>query len=128
MIKCLHHVAIIGSDKAASLRFYRDILGLPVIAEDYQEARGSWKIDLSVPDGPQLELFIFNDAPERLSYPEARGLRHLAFAVDDLDKVLVKLAEGGVVAEPVRIDPYTRAKFTFVQDPDGLPVELYQCG
>ncbi|WP_419833447.1 VOC family protein [Endozoicomonas atrinae] len=127
MIKSLHHVAIIGSDKAASLRFYRDILGLQVIAEHYQEARGSWKIDLSVSGGSQLELFIFNNAPSRLSYPEARGLRHLGFGVDDLGVVLVKLAESGLVAEPVRVDPYTRAKFTFVRDPDGLPVELYQC-
>lgn len=126
MINLLHHVAIIGCDKASSLRFYRDLLGLRVVAEHYQENRNSWKIDLALESGMQIELFIFHDAPCRLSYPEARGLRHIAFCVDDLDKMLVTLAEEGVQAEPVRTDPYTQAKFTFVQDPDGLPVELYQ--
>ncbi|KEI73186.1 SMU1112c/YaeR family gloxylase I-like metalloprotein [Endozoicomonas elysicola] len=126
MITKLHHLAIIGTDKTASLYFYRDLLGFEVVGEYYQEGRESWKIDLVMSGGGQLELFIFKNAPFRLSYPEARGLRHIAFEVDDLDKTLSNLSKNGIAAEPVRVDPYTQARFTFIKDPDGLPVELYQ--
>ncbi|MFK0570051.1 VOC family protein [Endozoicomonas sp.] len=106
--------------------FYQDLLGFEVVGEYYQEGRGSWKIDLVMSDGGQIELFIFENAPSRPSYPEARGLRHMAFEVDHLEETLKMLSENGITAEPVRVDPYTQASFTFIQDPDGLPVELYQ--
>jgi glyoxylase I family protein len=96
------------------------------LAEHYREARDSWKLDLQLPDGTQLELFSFPGAPERPSRPEAQGLRHLSFVVDDVAATVVWLNSRGVTTEPVRIDPYTGAAFTFFQDPDGLPLEIYQ--
>lgn len=125
MLRGIHHVAVICSDYAVSKAFYVDTLGLSVIAEHYRQARDSWKLDLALPDGTQIELFSFPDAPPRPSWPEARGLRHLAFAVDDLDRVCAALAARGVTLEPVRVDPYTGRRFVFFSDPDGLPLELY---
>jgi glyoxylase I family protein len=125
-LRGLHHVALIGSDYAATRRFYMDVLGLEVVAETYRAARDSWKLDLALPDGSQLEVFSFPDPPPRPSRPEACGLRHLAFAVDDLDAAVDALAKQGVPAEPVRVDEFTGCRFTFVADPDGLPVELYE--
>lgn len=124
-LRGIHHVAVICSDYAVSKTFYVDTLGLSVIAEHYRQARDSWKLDLALPDGTQIELFSFPDAPPRPSWPEARGLRHLAFAVDDLDGVCTALAARGVALEPVRVDPYTGRRFVFFSDPDGLPLELY---
>ncbi|OYW95344.1 MAG: hypothetical protein B7Z18_03625 [Alishewanella sp. 32-51-5] len=103
-----------------------ETLGLPILAEHYRAARQSWKLDLQLPDGSQLELFSFVGAPPRPSRPEAQGLRHLAFAVTDLDAWLAYLQQQGVATEPVRVDEYTGKRFTFFQDPDGLPLELYQ--
>ena len=120
----LHHVALIASDLDRSLAFY-GALGFEEIDRNFREARGSWKVDLRHPDGIQLELFTFPGAPRRPS-PEAEGLRHLAFAVADLDAALATLAARGIDAEPVRTDPYTGARFTFFKDPDGLPLELYE--
>ncbi len=125
-LRGLHHVALIGSDYAATRRFYVDVLGLAVVAETYRAARDSWKLDLALPDGSRLEVFSFPDPPPRPSRPEACGLRHLAFAVDDLDAAVAALAALGVPAEPVRVDEFTGCRFTFVADPDGLPVELYE--
>jgi glyoxylase I family protein len=126
MLKAIHHVAIICSDYAVSKRFYTETLGLAVIAEHYREARQSYKLDLALPGGEQLELFSFPDAPPRPSRPEAQGLRHLAFAVDDVAACKTRLEAAGVSVEPIRIDEYTGRRFTFFQDPDHLPLELYE--
>jgi glyoxylase I family protein len=121
-----HHVAVICSDYERSKRFYAEVLGLEVISEVYREARRSYKLDLKLPDGTQVELFSFPDPPTRPSYPEACGLRHLAFAVADLDAAVAHLQKHGVAVEPVRVDEHTGRRFTFFADPDGLPLELYE--
>lgn len=126
MLRSIHHVAIICSDYAVSKRFYTETLGLAVVAEHYREARRSYKLDLALPDGGQLELFSFPDAPPRPSRPEAQGLRHLAFAVDDVAQCKTWLERQGVAVEPIRTDEYTGRRFTFFADPDGLPLELYE--
>lgn len=126
MFKSINHVAIICSDYERSKRFYTTILGLDIIAENYREDRESYKLDLKLPDGGQLELFSFPSAPERPSFPEALGLRHLAFNVDCVESVADYLASKNIDVEPIRIDEYTNKKFTFFSDPDGLPLELYE--
>jgi glyoxylase I family protein len=126
MLNGFHHVAIICSDYPRSKQFYTEILGFNVIAENYREARDSFKCDLALADGSQIELFSFPSAPTRPSRPEAQGLRHLAFKVDDLDAAIQKLTDKGVECEPIRVDEYTDKRFTFFQDPDGLPLELYE--
>ena len=127
MLNGFHHVAIICSDYPRSKQFYTEILGFSVIAENYREARDSYKCDLALADGSQIELFSFPSAPTRPSRPEAQGLRHLAFKVDDLDATIQKLTDKGVECEPIRVDEYTEKRFTFFfQDPDGLPLELYE--
>lgn len=125
-IERLHHAAIIASDYPRSKTFYTDVLGLRIIAETYREARDSWKLDLELPDGTQIELFSFPNPPKRPSYPEACGLRHLAFTVADVAEAVDLLESKGVTVEPVRIDELTGKKFTFFADPDGLPLELYE--
>ena len=120
----VHHVALIGSDYARSRRFYTEVLGLAVVLETYRTERQSYKLDLALPDGTQIELFSFPEAPPRPSYPEACGLRHLALRVRDLEASLQALEAHGVAAEPVRMDPFTGCPFTFIADPDGLPIEL----
>ena len=120
----VHHVALIGSDYVRSKRFYTEVLGLAVVHETWRAERQSYKLDLALPDGTQIELFSFPEAPPRPSYPEACGLRHLALRVDDLESCLRTLAVHGVAAEPVRTDPFTGCPFTFIADPDGLPIEL----
>lgn len=125
-LRGLHHVALIVSDIAAARRFYLDLLGLRLRAETFRAERGSWKLDVDLPDGSQLEIFTFPDAPPRPSRPEAMGLRHLALRVDDLDAWIGHLEGHAVAVEPVRIDPLTGARFTFFADPDGLPVELVE--
>lgn len=127
MFNAIHHVAIICSDYPRSKRFYTEVLGLTVIAENYREARDSYKLDLALPDGSQVELFSFPDAPERPSFPEAQGLRHLAFQVDDVEHVKEYLEAREIEVEPIRIDEFTGKAFTFFKDPDGLPLEVYQC-
>jgi glyoxylase I family protein len=128
MLKRLHHAAIICSDYAASRRFYVDVLGLRVIAENHRAARDSWKLDLALPDGGQIELFSFPDSPPRPSYPEACGLRHLCFAVDDVAACKRELEARGVAVQDIRVDEYTGRRFVFFSDPDGLPLELYEAG
>lgn len=128
----LHHLAIICSDYPRSKAFYTQTLGLGVIHEAFRADRGSYKLDLALPSssssdvGVQIELFSFPNPPPRPTRPEARGLRHLALRVSDLDAELARLSVLGVAAEPVRIDEFTGARFTFIADPDGLPIELYE--
>ena len=122
-----HHVAIICSDYVKSKRFYTEILGLKIIAETHRVERNSYKLDLALPDGVQIELFSFPAPPKRLSYPEACGLRHLAIEVENVDEAIAHLQQHGMTVEPVRIDEFTGKKFTFFADPDGLPLELYEC-
>ena len=121
----IHHVAIICSDYARSKHFYTEILGFEVIEETYREARGSYKLDLRV--GPnQIELFSCPNPPARVSNPEACGLRHLAFEVEDVVAVLTYLRSLNVEAEDIRVDEITGKQFTFFRDPDNLPLEVYQ--
>ncbi|MDX3773272.1 VOC family protein [Chromatiaceae bacterium AAb-1] len=122
----IHHVAIICSDYPRSKQFYTTVLGFKVLAENYRAERDSWKLDLQLPDGSQLELFSFPGAPARPGRPEAQGLRHLAFKVANVQQFADYLTEKGITVEPIRTDPYTGKCFTFFQDPDGLPLELYQ--
>lgn len=126
MLKGIHHAAIICSDYEVSKRFYTEVLKLEVIAENYREARQSYKLDLALPNGAQIELFSFPNAPERPSFPEALGLRHLAFCVDDVQHAKSYLEEQGIEVERIRVDEFTGKSFTFFADPDGLPLELYQ--
>lgn len=127
MISAIHHVAIICSDYPRSKHFYTQILGFGVIHETYRAERNSYKLDLKINERDTIELFSFPDPPSRPSYPEACGLRHLAFAVKDLATQVEKLAAHGIQTEPIRIDEITGQRFTFFQDPDGLPLELYEC-
>jgi glyoxylase I family protein len=122
----IHHVAIICSDYAVSRQFYVELLGLRVLAEHFRAERQSMKCDLALPDGCQIELFSFPNAPLRPSYPEARGLRHLAFAVTDIVAWKVSLEAKGIAVEAIRVDEYTGQRFTFFADPDGLPLELVE--
>jgi glyoxylase I family protein len=126
VLQAVHHVALICSDYEKSKHFYVTILGLQVLAENYRAARASWKLDLALPDGTQLELFSFPNPSARPSQPEACGLRHLAFVVRDLDQYVAWLEANHIAVEPIRIDEYTLKRFTFFQDPDGLPLELYE--
>lgn len=126
MIRGIHHIAIICSDYNRSKQFYTEILGLKIIREVYREARESWKLDLAIDDHYVIELFSFPDPPARPSRPEAQGLRHLAFAVSDLDKIVAHLESSKVDVEPIRIDEFTGKRFTFISDPDGLPIEFYE--
>ncbi|NEO70467.1 VOC family protein [Moorena sp. SIO3H5] len=124
--KGFHHVAIICSDYEKSKQFYVDILGFPIIEETFRAARNSYKLDLQVGDGDRIELFSFPNPPERVSRPEACGLRHLAFQVDDIEASVNYLKSQGLDVERIRIDEHTGKRFTFFQDPDGLPLEMYE--
>lgn len=126
LLSRIHHAAIICSDYARSKWFYSELLGLRIVAEAFREARNSYKLDLALPDGSQLELFSFPAPPQRPSYPEACGLRHLAFEVPDVTAAAAELQAQGVAVEPIRVDEFTGQQFTFFADPDGLPLELYQ--
>ena len=126
MLKGIHHAAIICSNYAISKRFYVSILGLEVIAENFRHDRASYKLDLKLADGSQIELFSFADSPLRPSYPEACGLRHLAFSVSSIEDAVSNLQTAGIEVEPIRVDENTGKKFTFFSDPDGLPLELYE--
>jgi glyoxylase I family protein len=126
MLSKVHHIAIICRDYNVSKAFYTDVLGLTVVREVYREERDSYKLDLALNGEYIIELFSFPNPPERPSRPEAAGLRHLAFQVDDLDLVVKTLEQKGVLAEPIRIDEFTGKRFTFIADPDRLPVEFYE--
>ncbi|EOC0210212.1 VOC family protein [Cronobacter dublinensis] len=125
-LKQIHHIAIIATDYHRSKAFYCDTLGFTLQSEVYREARDSWKGDLALNGQYVIELFSFPFPPARPSRPEACGLRHLAFSVDDVDQAVAFLESRGVTCEPVRVDPLTGKRFTFFADPDGLPLELYQ--
>ncbi len=122
----VHHIAIICSDYQRSKTFYTEVLGLKVIREVYREERQSYKLDLSLNGTYVIELFSFPDPPARVSRPEAAGLRHLAFEVNDVGAAIDYLKARQVAAEPVRVDEYTGKKFTFISDPEGLPIEFYE--
>ncbi len=126
MFNRVHHVAIICSDYPVARHFYEKVLGLTVIAEHYRAERDSYKCDLAMADGTQIELFSFPGAPSRPTRPEAQGLRHLAFSVENINEAIMHLSQHGVACEAVRTDPYTGRLFTFFNDPDGLPLELYE--
>ena len=125
-INHIHHIAIICSDYEKSKHFYTGVLGFEIEAEVFREARNSWKLDLKIAGKYQIELFSFPEPAPRPSRPEAAGLRHLAFAVDDLEKAILFLSTKNVETEPVRVDEFTGKRFTFFTDPDGLPLELYE--
>lgn len=121
----LHHVAIICSDYAKAKEFYVEKLGLSLKREVYRQARRDWILTLDA-GGVEIELFIMENPPQRLTDPEARGLRHLAFRVEHMEEAVAWLKERGIETEPVRLDPYTNAPMTFFRDPDGLPLELHE--
>lgn len=122
----IHHIAIICSDYNRSKDFYTSILGFPVIQETFRAERQSYKLDLKIDDCSQIELFSFPEAPKRPSYPEAQGLRHLAFTVENIEKAVEYLNSFDLETEPIRTDETTGKRFTFFFDPDGLPLELYE--
>ncbi len=125
-LKAIHHAAIICSDYERSKAFYSETLGLRIIAENFRTEQQSWKLDLALPDGSQIELFSFPNPPKRASRPEALGLRHLAFVVDDIETWKDSLEQKGVPVEDIRVDEYTGRRFAFFRDPDDLPLELYE--
>ena len=124
-LQTVHHIAIIGSDYEKSKHFYVEQLGFSVIRENYRAERDDYKIDLQL-NGMELELFIIKNCPKRPNYPEAYGLRHLAFAVESVEQTVKELEEKGIATEPIRVDDYTGKKMTFFYDPDGLPLEIHE--
>ena len=126
IINKLHHIAIICKDYAVSKKFYTEVLGFIIEQEIYREQRDSHKLDLSLNGQYTIELFSFPGPPARPSFPEATGLRHIAFEVADINDTIVELKKYGVSAEPIRIDEFTGKQFTFIADPDGLPIEFYE--
>ena len=122
----LHHVAIIVSDYEVSKDFYVNKLGFPVIRENYRPQKDDWKLDLRVNDTTELEIFGVKNPPERVTNPEAAGLRHLAFYTSDIEADVAELEEKGILVEPIRMDAFSNRRFTFFADPDGLPIELHE--
>ena len=125
MINACHHVAILVSDYRKSREFYVEKLGFQIVRENYRPERDDWKLDLQLGD-MELEIFSAPNAPARVTGPEALGLRHLAFRVEDIEKAVAWLNGMGIAAEPVRLDTYSGKKFTFFRDPDDLPLELHE--
>ncbi|WP_428329281.1 SMU1112c/YaeR family gloxylase I-like metalloprotein [Mucilaginibacter sp.] len=122
----VHHIAIICADYEKSKHFYSEVLGLKILQEVFRKERNSYKLDLEVGDQYQIELFSFPDPPARPSRPEAAGLRHLAFEVDDVAQAAAHIEAAGIAIEPIRTDEFTGKRFTFFADPDGLPIEFYE--
>lgn len=122
----IHHIALIVSDYEKSKHFYTEILGLQILNETFRAERNSYKLDLALDGAYIIELFSFPDYAQRPSYPEALGLRHLAFEVDDIEQASAELQAKNIPTEPIRIDEITGRKFFFFSDPDGLPLELYE--
>ena len=122
----IHHIAIICSDYKISKNFYTEILGLNIIREVYREERKSYKLDLAIGDDYVIELFSFPNPPKRPSRPESCGLRHLAFAVENVEEKRAELLQKGIDCEEIRIDEFTEKKFFFIADPDDLPLEFYE--
>lgn len=125
-INKVHHIAIIASDYQKSKHFYTEILGLQIVREVYRETRDSYKLDLAIGENYVIELFSFPNPPARPSRPEACGLRHLAFEVEDVAAAKQNLEARGIEVEEIRIDEFTGKKFTFFADPDDLPIEFYE--
>jgi glyoxylase I family protein len=126
MFRRIHHIAIICSDYEKSKRFYVEKLGFELVCETFREERASYKLDLRVGGAYQIELFSFPNPPARLSLPEACGLRHIAFEVDDVQETARVLMAKGIQVEPIRLDEFTNKSFTFLRDPDNLPIEIYE--
>lgn len=126
MFNKVHHIAIICSNYQRSKAFYVDGLGLEIIKETYREERNSYKLDLALNGEYIIELFSFPKPPERVNRPEARGLRHLAFEVEDIEKTVSELENKNIQTEPIRVDLLSGKKFTFFSDPDELPLEIYE--
>lgn len=126
VLQYIHHIAIICSDYTISKKFYTEVLGLTILEEHYRAERRSYKLDLKLNDHYCIELFSFPGPPPRPSRPEACGLRHLAFSVANIDEAVRELTTKGVATEPIRTDEWTGKRFTFFQDPDNLPLELYE--
>ncbi|MBP4138518.1 SMU1112c/YaeR family gloxylase I-like metalloprotein [Flavobacterium geliluteum] len=122
----IHHIAILCSDYQKSKLFYTEVLGLSIIKEIYREERQSYKLDLALNGHYIVELFSFPNPPKRPSQPEAVGLRHLAFEVLNLDETIAFLNTKNIESEPIRIDQITQKRFTFIADPDALPIEFYE--
>lgn len=122
----IHHIAIIGSNYELSKDFYVSKLGFSVIRENYRKERNDWKIDLRISDDIELELFIEPNPPRRITHPEACGLRHLAFCVENVEETVANLSQKGIECEPIRTDEFTEKKMTFFFDPDGLPIEIHE--
>jgi glyoxylase I family protein len=122
----VHHIAVICSDYARSKAFYTEVLGLAIIQEVYREARDSYKLDLALNGQYIIELFSFPNPPARPSRPEACGMRHLAFQVENLDLVVQEIQAQNLPIEPIRVDEFTGKRFTFMADPDDLPIEFYE--
>lgn len=125
-LKGLHHIAIICSDYPKSKQFYTEILGFEIQQEVYRKERDSYKLDLALNGTYLIELFSFPNPKARPTQPEATGLRHIAFKVDDIQEVVKHIQGFGIIVEPIRIDEFTDKQFTFFRDPDDLPIELYQ--
>lgn len=121
----IHHVALIVSSLEKSISFYQEALGFEVIQKEYRAQRNSWKVDLKKGE-VQLELFTFPEAPKRPSYPEAQGLRHVAFVVQNLDDLHADLKKKGIPVEEIRVDHLTGKRFFFFSDPDDQPLEIYE--
>ncbi len=121
----VHHVAIIVADYEKTKEFYIDKLGFEIVRENFREDKQDWKLDLTL-NGCELEIFEKKNAPKRVTNPEACGMRHLAFAVDNIEEAVAVLNEKGIATEPIRMDPYSNKPCTFFYDPDGLPLELHE--
>lgn len=122
----IHHIAIIASDYDKAKEFYVDKLGFKVKREVERKEREDFIIFLDGGENIEIELFIEKNPPKRLTRPEARGLRHLAFRVDDIYKSVEELKKRGIETEEIRIDPLNGKHMTFFFDPDGLPLELHE--
>ena len=125
-LQSVHHIAIICSNYEVSKKFYTEVLGCTIVKETYRAERDSYKLDLAINGNYIIELFSFPNPTLRPTQPEATGLRHLAFSVNDLERVIQQLAQKNIITEPIRIDEFTGKKFTFFRDPDDLPIELYE--
>lgn len=125
-LSAIHHIAIIVSDYPRSKDFYVNKLGFSVIRENYRPDKGDWKLDLRINDDTELEIFGVANPPARVTRPEAAGLRHLAFRVENIEKTAAELEALGIPVEPIRMDAYSGRKFTFFADPDGMPLELHE--
>ena len=125
-IKGIHHIAIIAGDYERSKRFYTEVLGFTIIKETFRKERNSYKLDLAIDGIYSIELFSFPNNRERASFPESKGLRHLAFAVDSVAVAVSELMAHGVVVQSIRTDEITNKQFCFFYDPNGQPLELYE--